>query len=264
MKKIGIIGLGFIGSTISNAIVDGQIEDAVIQSVYDIDKELMEKITKKDPTIRPMEHITDFHDCDIIVECAVQSVVDEIFDSIVKSEKYFIPMSVGAFITIDDLYSKFQALEKTQKKRIILPSGAIGGFDCIETIKIERMISAKLKTRKPNRVFEQSNYLIENNIELNESNPVTIFEGNAKQAASYFPRSVNVAARLALSTLGPEGTFVEIIADPTISQNIHSIEIESAVGNYSFKFENNPSPTNPKTSWLAALSAINSINKIKK
>jgi len=40
------------------------------------------------------------------------------------------------------------------------------------------------------------------------------------------------------------------------------IQIESTVGTYSFRFENNPSPTNPKTSWLAALSAIYTLKKI--
>lgn len=263
MKKIGLIGLGFIGNTIIDAVVDGTIENAVIQAVYDIDKGIMDSINKKYPAFRLMKDATDFQDCDIIVECAVQQVVAEIFDTVVKNEKYFIPMSIGAFITIDSLYSKFQSLDKTSKSRIFLSSGAIGGFDCIESIKTDKIVSAKLQTRKPNKVFEESSYVIENNIKLSETTPVTVFEGNAKQAATNFPRSVNVAARLALSTLGPEGTLVEIIADPAISQNIHSVAIESEIGKYKFKFENNPSPTNPKTSWLAALSAINTINRIK-
>ena len=262
MKKIGLIGLGYIGNTIIEAVENGTIDDAVIQAVYDIDEGIVEDIHEKFPSFRLMKDITDFQDCDIIVECAVQAVVDEIFDSVVESEKYFIPMSIGAFITIDSLYTKFQELNKKSKNRIILSSGAIGGFDCIETIKTERIQSVKLQTRKPNKVFAASDYVEKNNIKLSDTNPVTIFEGNAKQAATHFPRSVNVAARLALSTLGPEDTLVEIISDPAVSQNIHMIEIESEVGKYKFQFENNPSPTNPKTSWLAALSAINAINKI--
>ena len=146
---------------------------------------------------------------------------------------------------------------------MILVSGAIGGFDCIETIKPEGIISAKLQTQKPNRVFKGSSYLEENEIELDDNRPTVIFSGTAKEAAKHFPKSLNVGARLALSTLGSEGTLVEIIADPSISQNIHKIEIESNAGKYEFSFENNPSPTNPKTSWLAALSAIYAINQIK-
>ena len=264
MKKIGIIGLGYIGNTIINAVIDGTIENAVIQAVYDIDKDIIEAFHKKYLNFRLMKDITDFQDCDVLVECAIQQAVSEVFDAVVKSKKYFIPMSIGAFITIDNLYSKFQNLDKISKNRIFLSSGAIGGFDCIESIKVDKIVSATLQTRKPNKVFENSNYVAQHKIKLSKTNPVKVFKGNAKQAATYFPKSVNVAARLALSTLGPEGTFVEIIADPTISQNIHTIEIESEVGKYKFSFENNPSPVNPKTSWLAALSVINTINKIKK
>lgn len=262
MKKIGLIGLGYIGTTIIEAVTDETIEDAIIQAVYDIDEERMKEVHGEFPEFRLMEDQTDFHDCDVVIECAIQEVVAQIFDSIVQDEKYFIPMSVGAFITIDSLYSKYQTLDKMKKKRILLPSGAIGGFDCIKTVKAERIQSAKLKTRKPKRVFRNSSYIEENEIKLSDATPTIIFTGNAKQAATHFPKSVNVAARLALSTLGPENTLVEIIADPTVSQNIHTIEIESDVGKYTFNFENNPSPINPKTSWLAALSAINTINQI--
>ena len=37
MKKIGIIGLGYIGKTIIEAVTDGSIDNATIQAVYDID-----------------------------------------------------------------------------------------------------------------------------------------------------------------------------------------------------------------------------------
>ncbi len=261
-KKVGLIGIGYIGTTIIQAIIEGKIENAEIQAVYDIDKEKVEKIKEEYPSIRIMSSITDFHDCSIIIECAIQEVVTQIFDVIVKSEKYFIPMSIGAFITFPDLYSKYQNLNEKQRSKILLPSGAIGGFDCIDTIKLVGIKNARIQTRKPNRSFRNNKFIESNNIKLSENSSVVLFEGNAKLATTYFPRSINVAARLALSTLGPEKTSVEIIADPSISRNIHTIEIESEVGKYNFIFENNPSPANPKTSWLAALSAIYTIKGI--
>ncbi len=261
-KKIGLIGLGYIGTTILDAINKEENENLIIQAVYDIDKVKMKEIAEKYPSIRLMQHLTDFQDCDIVVECAVQQVVADVFDEIVKRGKYFVPMSIGAFISLPNLFSKYQKLAEIKKKNIILPSGAIGGFDCVETIKLIGITSAKLQTRKPNRVFRNNKYIKSNNIKLNENSSVIIFKGNAKLATTYFPRSINVAARLALSTLGPEKTSVEMIADPSISKNIHTIEIESEVGKYTFIFENNPSPTNPKTSWLAALSSIYTIKTI--
>ena len=260
-RKLGIIGLGYIGQTIIDAINEEKL-DVKIQAVYDIDEEKMQKIKSESSSIRLMSNAVDFQDCEVIVECATQQVVDELFDAIVESEKYFVPMSIGAFIAIPNLYAKYIELDEESRSKILLPSGAIGGFDCIETINLEQVKSARLITRKPNRVFSNHEYVTSHKIKLNDDSPTTIFEGNAKLAASSFPRSINVAARLALSTLGPEDTYVEIIADPEISQNIHMIDIESTVGSYSFTFKNNPSPTNPKTSWLAALSAIYAIKQI--
>jgi len=262
MKRVGIIGIGYIGNTIIEALVEGKVENTVVQAVYDIDKEKTEKIKEEHPSIRVMDTITDFLDCDIILECAVQKVVSQIFDIVIKTEKYFIPMSVGAFLTFPELYSKYQKLSEKQKHKIFLPPGAIGGFDCIDTLKIIGVKNAKIQTRKPNGAFRNNQYIEANNIKLSENSSVVVFKGSAKLATTYFPRSVNVAARLALSTLGPDQTLVEIIADPTISKNIHTVEIESEVGKYNFTFENNPSPTNPKTSWLAALSAIYAIKVI--
>ena len=260
-KKLGIIGLGYIGQTIINAVEEEKL-DVEIQAVYDIEKEKMQKIKEEFSSTRLMSCETDFQDCDIVVECATQQVVEELFDEIVKSGKYFVPMSIGAFISLPNLYAKYSELDEDKKSKIFLPSGAIGGFDSIDTINLEEVKSAKLITRKPNSVFSNQEYIVSHKIELNDDSPTTIFEGNARLAASSFPRSINVAARLALSTLGPEDTLVEIIADPTVSQNIHKIVIESTVGTYSFTFENNPSPTNPKTSWHAALSAIYAIKQI--
>ena len=261
-KKVGLIGIGYIGTTILDTIIKEANENLIVQAVYDIDEVKMKHIAENYPSIRLMKNLTDFQDCDIVVECAVQQVVEEIFDEITKHGISFIPMSIGAFISIPELFSKYQKLTEIDKKSIVFPSGVVGGFDCVEIIKSVGIKSAKLQTRKPNRAFDNNEYIGSNNIKLNDNSPVSIFKGNAKLAATYFPRSINVAARLALSTIGPEKTLVEIIADPSVSKNIHTIEIESEVGQYKFIFENNPSPTNPKTSWLAALSAIYAIKTI--
>jgi len=49
---------------------------------------------------------------------------------------------------------------------------------------------------------------------------------------------------------------VKIIADPNIHVNRHEILAEGDFGKISTRVENVPSPQNPRTSYLAALSAI--------
>ncbi|MEM2518268.1 MAG: aspartate dehydrogenase domain-containing protein, partial [Candidatus Bathyarchaeia archaeon] len=77
-----------------------------------------------------------------------------------------------------------------------------------------------------------------------------------------FPANVNVAATLSLAGIGAEKTVVRVVADPTISRNIHEIEVKGDFGELRVHVENVPSAENPKTSFLAALSAIATLKRL--
>jgi aspartate dehydrogenase len=62
--------------------------------------------------------------------------------------------------------------------------------------------------------------------------------------------------------LGPKVTKVEVIADPSVRANIHTLEIEGNFGKAVCRVENLPSPDNPRTSYLAALSAVAAIKRL--
>ncbi|MBU3958568.1 MAG: DUF108 domain-containing protein, partial [Candidatus Omnitrophica bacterium] len=72
----------------------------------------------------------------------------------------------------------------------------------------------------------------------------------------------NVAATLSIAGIGPERTIVRIIASPSAKRNTHEIEIESDAGRIFTKTENVIHPDNPKTSYLAVLSAIATLKQI--
>jgi aspartate dehydrogenase len=106
-------------------------------------------------------------------------------------------------------------------------------------------------------------YIVENRIDLeNLKEPTPVFFGPASEAVSGFPANVNVAAALSLAGVGSEKTMVRIIADPGGDKNIHEIEVEGEFGNLLARTENMPAPFNPKTSQLAALSAISLLQRI--
>ena len=94
------------------------------------------------------------------------------------------------------------------------------------------------------------------------SKPTTLFDGAAKEAVSLFPKNVNVAALLSLVGLGSKKTSVRIVADPNTNKNTHQINANGKFGNLSFIIENIPNSTNPKTSRLATLSAIDLVRQI--
>jgi hypothetical protein len=92
--------------------------------------------------------------------------------------------------------------------------------------------------------------------------PRRVFSGTAREAARGFPANVNVAAALALAGIGPDRTTVEIWADPTITRNIHRIEVEAAAASLSMQILNVPSDDNPRTGRLTALSVIAALKKL--
>ena len=87
-----------------------------------------------------------------------------------------------------------------------------------------------------------------------------IFEGTARDAAKGFPANLNVAVALSLAGLGPDRTTLQIWADPTVTRNVHRVEVESDSARFSMTIENIPSE-NPKTGRITALSVIAYLRK---
>ncbi|HEY7295608.1 MAG TPA: aspartate dehydrogenase domain-containing protein, partial [Dehalococcoidia bacterium] len=85
-----------------------------------------------------------------------------------------------------------------------------------------------------------------------------LFAGTARDACRGFPANVNVAAALSLAGVGPDETWVCIVAVPWLERNCHEIEVEGAFGRLAIQIENVPSE-NPRTGRLTMLSIIRAI-----
>ena len=69
-------------------------------------------------------------------------------------------------------------------------------------------------------------------------------------------QAIHLAATAALAGIGFEKTKVTLIADPGVTQNVHRLEADGAFGSLRLEIFANPSPDNPKTSHMAALSIM--------
>ena len=82
-----------------------------------------------------------------------------------------------------------------------------------------------------------------------------MYEGTAEEAARLYPREMNVAATLAL-TVKPAKVRVQVVSDPAVQRNTHEFQVKWRFGEMFLRFANDPHPDNPRTSALAAWSAI--------
>jgi len=116
-----------------------------------------------------------------------------------------------------------------------------------------------LTTTKPSAGLETAPYVIRNATDL--SRPALIFEGTADEAIQGFPQNINVSATLALAGVGFDRTIVRIEVDPTLTRNVHVVEVDGDFGRLTARFDNVPTE-NERTSKLAAYSAVASLKKM--
>lgn len=261
MKKIGLLGCGAIGTQIALAIDSGKIP-GVLTHVYDYSKEasdtLVQKLKNK-PLIVENPHLLSYP-VDIVVEAASQEAVRNVAHSVLQNKKDLMIMSVGALLD-ESIYDILSDACKHFHKTIYLPSGAIAGLDAIKSVA-DQLYSVTLTTTKHPRSLKGAKFFETSNIDLDKiDKPTTIFEGKAREAVLLFPANINVAALLSLAGIGSEKTIVKIVADPNTDKNTHNIVTQGKFGKMTFTIENVPDETNPKTSKLAILSAIETLRK---
>jgi aspartate dehydrogenase len=112
-------------------------------------------------------------------------------------------------------------------------------------------------SRKPPLSLRGAPYLEANHIDVGAITAATrVFKGSARDGARGFPANVNVAAALSLAGIGPDKTELEIWADPAVTRNTHTIEVDAESARFTMTIENVPSVENPATGQITPLSVI--------
>lgn len=195
---------------------------------------------------------------DIAVECAPAAELDNICRPMLSAGKSVIVLSCGALLPRPDLIE----LAKSKGGTIVVPTGALLGLDAVAAAAEGDIKSVRMTTRKPPGGLKGAPYLEKNGISVDGLNEAKlVFSGSAREAAAGFPANVNVAAALSLAGIGPDRTRIDIWADPAVTRNCHSIEVEADSASFSMSIENVPSD-NPKTGRIVALSVLAALRKM--
>ena len=199
---------------------------------------------------------------DLVLEAASVEAVRSFAVDILDCGADLMIVSVGA---LADAEFFGQLIERAKKlnRRLLIPSGAIGGVDIIKAAIIGGLEECRLTTTKPPHALSDVGYVREQGIHLETIlEATTIFEGTARQAVGFFPHNLNVAATISLAGLGLDRTTVRIVADPGATHNIHEVFVRGNFGEATVRLVNQPSVDNPKSSYLASLSVIAALQRI--
>ncbi|MFG1496348.1 aspartate dehydrogenase [Saccharospirillum sp. HFRX-1] len=249
--KVGIIGLGTAGQQLIERLNNKPIDGCEITAV--LVRDVSRYPAQKRPYLLTQNRDLFFAEgLDLVVETAGhQAVVEHGVESLRRGAD-FVVVSVGA-LGEADLYDALLAQARASNRRVILPSAAIAGLDRIAAAAEGDLQQVRLTTRKPVRAWRGT--YAETVVDLDAvREPISIFEGNARESSRLFPESVNVSAALSLAGLGFERTEVRVVVDPTIERNIHEVSAVGEFGEVHIEVQNTPSPDNPKTGYIVAMS----------
>lgn len=258
--KVGIIGCGAIGSEIALFCRRSMPDKLDITALYDTEPGKAAKLArrlKKNIAVKSLNKI--FILADIVIEAASPSAAPNILSESIKRRKKVFIMSVGGLIASNRLIEN----ARRRNVEVYFPSGAICGIDGLKSAVMGRLKKIRITTRKPPAGLVGAPYLRDKKIDLKKLKAEKlIFEGDAAAAAKSFPKNINVASLLNIAAGGNKKVMVRIIASPGIARNRHEIEIEGNFGKITTITENLPFKSNPRTSRLAALSAIATLKSV--
>ncbi len=238
MKTIAILGCGNIGRIIAR-----RAENVRIVGVFDQQKDRREALAAAcaAKACASFDALMALR-FDLLVEAASIDAVQAYAPQALESGRDMIVLSVGA-LADGAFRERLEQLAQKNHARLLIPSGALIGLDNLKVGRICRLERLLLRTTKPPAALD-----------VQVERPTCLFRGAASESIKRFPRNVNVAISLSLAA-GRE-CEVEIWADPEATGNRHEVLVDGEFGHAELRIDNVPSPDNPRTSYLAALSVL--------
>ena len=258
--KVGIVGCGAIGSRMARSIKKEFNKNAVVAAIFDIDPAKSHNLSKEFPKSNIIKKSLNdlLKNCDLMVEAVNAADTRDLIRQAISTKKDVLAMSVGKLLNAEALFQ----LAHKHDCHLLLPSGAIAGVDAIKAASLANIQSIILTTRKPPFGFGNNPYILKQGINLDKIKSETVlFDGDVDSAVKFFPQNINVAATVALASQARDRMRVRIITSPKFQTNSHEIEVSGDFGRIVTRTENVVCPDNPKTSYLAVLSAVHTLKQ---
>jgi len=251
--KIGLIGKGAIAHYVSSAVDSrGHEIGAILLRPERVAPDADLEVGSVDALPSAPE---------LVIDCAGHQAPATHGPQILTRGMDMITVSLGALADPGTETDLAQAA-RDGDARLHLASGAIGALDCLSAARIGTLTSVTYAGRKPPQGWKGSPAGLKLDLDALSDGAHVHFTGSARAAALDYPRNANVAAAVALAGLGFDNTQVQLIADATITRNVHEVTATGDFGRFHFQISGNSLPGNPRSSALAAMSILSKLDQI--
>ena len=255
--KIGLIGRGAIGAYVRDALRERGHE---IGALLLRPESLRDHLTEGDsvPLVSSAEELPE--DIDHMIDCAGHMALQAHGPGILRRGFDLTTVSIGG-LADESLYRELAEAAAAGSAKLYLVSGAIGALDALRAARVGDLRCVTYSGRKPPQGWKGSPAEEKLDLDNPGERAEVHFAGTAREAATQYPKNANVAAAVALAGVGFDATRVKLIADPGINENIHEIQASGDFGSFSFEIRGHALPDNPRSSALAAMSVISSVEQ---
>lgn len=263
--RLALLGAGTIAGEVAAATLDGRLPGVRITAVAGSSPASASARRLAERSGARSVAAGEVHEgADAVLEAAGGAAAARFLPGIWRAGTDTIVLSVGALLEPEVAAAAAQF--RARGGVVLRPPGALAGLDGVTALAAAPgggLRTVSLTTVKAPAALQGAPWLLAHGIRLPADRRVQAFSGSARDAARGFPANANVAAALSLAGLGPDRTRVTIFSDPAAQRTTHTVEAEGAAGRLKLALELLPSPANPRTSWLAALSAVSAVRQLQ-
>ena len=245
--RVGVIGRGAIGGVIADRLAAGEIDGASLAGVLRLRATGSDEVTS----------LGDLLDrgCDLVVEAAGHGALQRYAVDVLESGADLVVLSAGV---LADKETE-RAVRAAGPGRLLISTGAIGGLDILRALvrtgELEAVSIRTTTTPAALAGVAGAGELIA--LVGDGAQPMTVFSGSAREMALRFPTLSNVAATLALATLGLDSVEAAMRLDPTGRSKRHELTAASAGGGrVHIEIENVISTSNSTTSAVTPFAVL--------
>lgn len=258
MKHIMLIGYGAMAKEVAKRLPEG-VRIAWVVVPTPIRSTLAGELAAIG--IEVLDHVCQANGVpDLVLECAGHEALAMHGVAALERAWPLAVVSIGALAN-EALHERLRQAAHAGHARLQLLSGAVAGMDGLAAAREAGLDEVLYVSRKSPQSWRGSH--AEHLIDLDAVQAAQVFfDGSAGEAARLFPANANVAATVALHGLGMRDTRVQLMVDPDTRRNTHRIHARGAFGDMHIELAGHPLASNPKTSMLAALSAVRACRQL--
>jgi aspartate dehydrogenase len=258
VKRVGLIGFGAIGSSIARLWATLPPHSYLLTGVCARSWQAAKAhhaFPSTTQLCRTVDELLALRP-EYLIEAAGHEVVQAHGTTILRSGCSLYLLSIGS-LAEEELRNSLLVAAKEGGSQILVPAGALAGFDGLLALAGDGLRFVKYTSRKPCVAWRGT--AASKAYDLDRlAEPTVIFSGTAGDAARLYPKNANLAAAVALAGLGFDRTLVELIADPDARGNVGSVEAVSRTSTLNLSVSSRAS-SNPKTSANVGASVISSL-----